>query len=162
MFEPGEPPRGELPADSDVELRAPRQRRELAGAPVAVLGAVAAGGALGSLARWGLGLAFPPGRVGFPWATFGINVSGCMLIGILMVAVTEVWPGRRLLRPFFGLGVLGGYTTFSTYIMDIGRLLVAGAPATALVYLAATVVAALAATYAGTASIRWLITRRRR
>ena len=129
--------------------------------PVAVLGAVAAGGALGSLVRWGLGLSFPPGPTGFPWATFSINVSGCLLIGALMVAVTDVWPGRRLVRPFLGVGVLGGYTTFSTYVVDIGRLLAGGAPVTALAYLVATVVAALAATYAGTALTRRLIAGRR-
>jgi CrcB protein len=155
------PPPGELPADG-VGLRVPGQRRQLAGAPVSVLAAAAAGGALGSLTRWGLGQVFPPGRIGFPWATFGINVSGCLLIGMLMVAVTEVWPGRRLVRPFLGVGVLGGYTTFSTYIVDIRRLVDAGAPATASAYLAGTVLAALAATYAGIAFTRRLIFRRRR
>ena len=159
--DPAQPP-GELQANSDVDLRVPEHGRELAGAPVSVLGAVAVGGAFGSLARWGLGLAFPPGQTGFPWATFGINVSGCLLIGMLMVAVTEVWPGRRLLRPFLGVGVLGGYTTFSTYIVDIRRLLLAGVPGTALSYLAGTLLAALAATYAAIAFTRWLIFRRRR
>ena len=92
-------------------------------APWAVLGAIAAGGALGALGRYGLAVAWPhrPGR--FPWATFVTNVSGCLLIGVLMVLVVEVWSAHRLLRPFLGVGVLGGYTTFSTFALDSDRLI---------------------------------------
>jgi CrcB protein len=151
-----------LPADSDVDLRVPRQRAELRRAPWAVLSVISLGGALGALARAGLGNAFPAGTSAFPWATFAINVSGCLLIGVLMVLVTEVWASQRLVRPFFGVGVLGGYTTFSTYVVDIQRLVDAGAGGTALAYLAATVVAALAATYAGLVAARWALRRRPR
>jgi CrcB protein len=106
-------------------------------------------------------VAVPPSRIGFPWATFGINVLGCLLIGVLMVLVTDVWTRQRLLRPFLGVGVLGGFTTFSTYVVDIQRLVDAGAAATALSYLAATVIAALIATYVGMAVTR-LVTAGRR
>ena len=123
-----------------------------------VLGVISAGGALGALARWGLAVAVPAGG-GFPWATFATNVSGCLLIGVLMVLVHEVWPGRRLLRPFLGVGVLGGYTTFSTYAVDVVRLVDTGAWLTALTYLTATVVVALAAVHAGTVAARWLVRR---
>ncbi len=138
-----------LAADSDVDLRSPRQRSKLRGTPWAVLSVISAGGVLGATARYGLGLAFPasPGR--FPWATFVINVTGCLLIGVLMVLVTEVWAGRRLVRPFLGVGVLGGFTTFSTYVVDIQHLVAAGAARVALVYLGGTVLAALVATWAG-------------
>src|ERR687886_614869 len=71
-----------------------------------------------------------------PWAILSTNVSGCLLIGVLMVLVTEVWTTHRLLRPFLGTGVLGGYTTFSTYAVDAQHLIAAGAPRTALLYLA--------------------------
>jgi CrcB protein len=74
-----------------------------------------------------------------------------------MVLVTEVWTGQRLVRPFLGVGVLGGYTTFSTYVVDIQRLVNAGAAATALMYLIGTVVGALLAVYAGVTATRWLI-----
>lgn len=150
------------PVDPDVDLHLPAQRRELAAAPVAVLGAVSAGGALGALARWSLGVRFPAGPGEFGWATFGVNVSGCVLIGVLMVAVTEVWPGRPLLRPFLGVGVLGGYTTFSTYVVDAQQAVEAGAPATALAYLAGTLLAALAGTAAAIAATRRVAGRRRR
>lgn len=114
-----------------------------------VLAVIAAGGAVGSLARWGLGRAFavPPGR--FPWATFVTNVSGCLLIGALMVFVLDVWPPSRYRRPFLGVGVLGGFTTFSTYLLDTHGLLAARHPGTALTYLVGSLVAGLAAVWLG-------------
>lgn len=128
----------------------------------ATLGTISAGGAAGALARYGLAAALPYPPGGFPWATFAANVAGCLLIGVLMVLVTEVWPGRPLVRPFLGIGVLGGFTTFSTYVVDIGRTAAAGSPHTALAYLAGTVAAALTATYAGAAAARWIVRPRRR
>ena len=133
-----------------VELRVIRRHP----VPWSVLAAISAGGVLGALGRYGLATAWPhrPGR--FPWATFVTNVSGCLLIGVLMVLITEVWAAHRLLRPFLGVGVLGGYTTFSTYSVDIQQLVAAGAARAALAYLAGTLVAALAAGYAGIALTR--------
>ncbi|MFC6886437.1 MULTISPECIES: fluoride efflux transporter FluC [Actinomadura] len=138
-----------LPVDPDVDLHAPAQRSELRRAPWAVLGAVSAGGAAGALARHGVSEAFPHAAGSFGWATFGINVSGCLLIGALMVAITEVRRAHPLVRPFLGVGVLGGFTTFSTYAVDVQRALDAGEPRTALAYLAATPLCALAAVLAG-------------
>ena len=136
----------ELPRDPDVDLHDARQRREL---HPDVLIAIAIGGALGALARYGIGLALPSGPTGFPWATFWVNVSGCFLIGILMVFVTDVWTRQRLARPFLGVGVLGGYTTFSTYVVDIQRLVNHGAAGIALLYLGGTLFAAVLATATG-------------
>lgn len=132
-------------------------RRSRAGVEWPVLAVISAGGVAGALARYGFTEAFPHSAQGFAWATFGINVSGCLLIGVLMVLVSDVWPTRRLLRPFVGTGVLGGYTTFSTYIIDIQQLLAAGAARTALAYLAATLLTALAAVYAGIILTRWAV-----
>lgn len=151
-----------LPTDPDVDLRLPRQRAELRRAPWAVLSAVAAGGAIGAAGRYGLSEAFPAGPGGFPWAIFWVNVSGCLLIGVLMVLVADVWAARRLVRPFLGTGVLGGFTTFSTYAVDIQRLVDAGAAGTGLLYLAGTLVAALAATWLGLTAARWTVGRARR
>ena len=130
--------------------------------PWAVLAAVAVGGALGALARYGLASAWPHPRDHFPWATFVTNVSGCLLIGILMVLITEVWSAHRLIRPFLGVGVLGGYTTFSTYTGEVQQLVAAGAPSIGLVYLIGTPVAALAAVYLGVAATRLAARSRRR
>ncbi len=134
------------PIDSDVDLRVPAQRRE----PVLpVLGVVALGGGLGALARYGLTVAWPTPPGHFPWATFVTNVSGCFLIGVLMVLVTEKWPARRLVRPFLGVGVLGGYTTYSTYAVEVHGLLRPGTVGVAFLYLAGTFVCAMLAVLAG-------------
>jgi CrcB protein len=115
---------------------------------------------LGALARYGAATAWPHPASGFPWSTFVVNVTGCLLIGVLMVIVTDVLPHRRLVRPFLGVGVLGGYTTFSTYIVDIHKAASAGAPGVALAYLAATLIAAVLAVGAGS-SVTSLFVRRR-
>jgi fluoride exporter len=143
--------------DPDVDLHVPTHRGELAGRQVRVLGAIAVGGAVGALARYGIATLLPtvPGR--FPLGTFGINVFGCLLIGVLMVLVTDVFTGRPLLRPFLGVGVLGGFTTFSTYANEIRGLLRPGSVPIAFVYLAATLVAALLATLIGMVLTRKLL-----
>lgn len=130
----------------------PRVRRAPAShVPWDVVAMVSAGGVIGALARYAITSAWPARPAsGFPWAIFTINATGCLLIGVLMVCVTDLWPSRRLLRPFLGTGVLGGYTTFSTAIVDTQHLLDQHAPGTAFAYLAGTAVAALAAVLAGT------------
>jgi len=150
-----------LPVDPDVDLHDARQRWELLRTPWSVLGVIALGGALGALARLGLATAWPHPIGRFPWATFVTNVYGCFLIGVLMVLISEVWSAHRLIRPFLGVGVLGGFTTFSTYTGDVQQLVAAGAARTGLLYLAGTVVAALLAVYFGITATR-LITRRRK
>ncbi len=112
-----------------------------------VLLAISAGGVVGALARYGLGELIRTDE--WPWSTWLVNTSGCLLIGVLMVLITDVWPGRPLLRPFLGVGVLGGYTTFSTAMVEVQQLVTAGQPGTGLLYLAATVLAALLAVTAG-------------
>jgi CrcB protein len=66
-----------------------------------------------------------------------------------MVVITELASAHRLVRPFLGVGILGGYTTFSTAMVDVQQLALAGRGGPALGYLAATVLAALAATFLG-------------
>lgn len=114
-----------------------------------VLLVIAAGGALGSLARWGLTLALPHPAGAFPWATFVANASGCGLLGLLMVFVLELWPPSRYVRPFLGVGVLGGYTTFSSAMLDARALLVAGRPAVAGEYVFGSLAAGLVAVWCG-------------
>ena len=114
-----------------------------------VLAAVGTGGALGSLARYGLSVAIPHPRGQFAFSTFATNVSGCLLIGILMASLTASEDPHRLLRPFLGVGILGGYTTFSTYATDTLDRVTAGRPFTGLAYAFGTMAAALVAVYAG-------------
>ena len=119
--------------------------------------AIALGGALGAIARYGVGAAWPPAPGTFPWSTFAINVTGCLLIGVLMVVLTEVaGHPHRLARPFLGIGVLGGFTTFSTYTAEAQRLIADGHTLSALVYLLGTVAAALVAVQIGVVAARLL------
>ncbi|GAA3043913.1 fluoride efflux transporter CrcB [Streptomyces glomeratus] len=122
-----------------------------------VVAVVALGGALGATARYAASLLWPARTGGFPWTTFGVNLVGCAVIGVFMVVITDVWAAHRLVRPFLGTGVLGGFTTFSTYAVDIQRLVDAGEPRTALAYLVATPAGALAAVWLGMTAARRLL-----
>ncbi|MDT0304432.1 fluoride efflux transporter FluC [Streptomonospora wellingtoniae] len=149
--------------DPDVDLHIFGQRREFRDAPWSVLAAVALGGAFGGAARSALGLALPHAAGGVPWATLTANVSGCLLIGVLMTAVAHLSADTgpsRLLRPFAGVGLIGGYTTFSAHVGDVRDLLESGAPAAALGYIAATLLGGLAAVWAGVALTERLLDHR--
>ncbi|MET3808058.1 CrcB protein [Nakamurella sp. UYEF19] len=137
------------PADSDVDLDDPAQRRELWRKHGLVLLVIAAGGVIGSLLRYQLGRSWPTHAPGFPWTTSAINLTGSFVIGVLLVVITERRAGHPLVRPFFGTGVLGGYTTFSTYAVDAVLLVRSGHPGTAALYVFGTLAGALAAVTAG-------------
>lgn len=127
---------GSQPAD-------PRQVR------VAAL-AVALGGGVGSLLRFGLSRALPTHGHAFPMATLVTNLGGSFLLGALVVALTEIWAPHPLLRPLLGTGLLGGFTTFSTFAEDARTL----SPATSLGYVAASLCGAVLAAALGMALIR--------
>ncbi|KJS58255.1 fluoride efflux transporter CrcB [Streptomyces rubellomurinus] len=120
---------------------------------------VAAGGAIGAVARYAAGLGWETGSTAFPWTTLLINVVGCAVIGVFLVAITEGRPAHPLLRPFFGTGVLGGFTTFSTYAVDVRRLLEAGRLGPGLAYLGLTLAAAMGAVWTAAVLTRRLIHR---
>jgi len=122
----------------------------------AVVGVVALGGIVGAEARYGLAVALPHATGAWPWATLVANVTGCLLIGVLMVLVTERFRAPPLVRPLLGVGVLGGYTTFSTYTADVLAGFGAGRPGPALLYLAVTPVLAVVAAAVGVAVTRAL------
>jgi fluoride exporter len=121
---------------------------------VPVLGVIAVGGGIGALARYAMELWLPHERGHVPWATLSVNALGCFLMGVLMVLITEVWTAHRLVRPFLGVGILGGFTTFSTYAVEVHGLFDAGVPVTALLYLVGTAVAAVAAVALGVVCTR--------
>jgi CrcB protein len=147
------------PTDPDVDLR--QARRQGLSRPLhdeaAVLAAIAAGGAAGGAARYLIGQSWPTPAGAFPAATLAINILGCALIGVLMVLITHVWSSQRLLRPFLGTGVLGGFTTFSTYTVDIQRLVAGAHLDTALLYLMLTPIGALLAVWASATATRRLV-----
>jgi CrcB protein len=115
---------------------------------------VAAGGALGAVARYGLGVAWPVPAGGFPWVTLVVNLAGCAALGALMELLADLTAPHRLLRPFLGTGVLGGFTTFSTYAVQTRQLLDAGRPGTAAAYVVGTLAGALLAVWCGTIVVR--------
>jgi CrcB protein len=119
-----------------------------------VLGVIAAGGVVGALSRFAVSTTWPHAPAAFPWSTLMVNISGCLLIGVLMTIVLELTEPHRLVRPFLGVGVLGGYTTFSTASVELQRMLDAGRGAPALLYLAASLFGAVAAVWAGTVLAR--------
>lgn len=123
-----------------------------------VLGVIAAGGVIGAEARYGLGLVIPSGEL--PWGTLIANAAGCLLIGALMAVLLELTAPHRLVRPFLGIGVLGGFTTFSAYAAETHALMDDGRIALALGYLAATPVIAVTFAFAGAALARTVISRR--
>lgn len=114
--------------------------------PIPLLALVAAGGAIGSVGRWGLAELL--GGPGFAWATFGVNVVGAGLIGVLFGLTTSANTHTRL---FLGTGVLGGFTTFSTFMADTHVALSSDQPVRAGLYLVSTLVVGLGAAAAGLA-----------
>jgi CrcB protein len=150
--EPDTPPRPEAGArESPFAAYRPRRHRHWD-----VLLAIALGGGLGSLARYLVGDALPTAPGQFPWSTFLINISGGFALGWLMVMILDVWPPTRYVRPFLGIGVLGGFTTFSTLAVELRGLAANGHLVLAGTYALATLAAGLAAVWTGTALGRLL------
>jgi CrcB protein len=98
----------------------------------AALAVVAAGGAAGALARWAIVGMWPTPVGGAGWGTLAVNLVGCFLLGVL---AARVEPGS-LLRLGLGTGVLGGFTTFSTLMVETDRSIAEGRPAVGLALLA--------------------------
>jgi CrcB protein len=118
------------------------------------LAAIAVGGALGTLGRYGVERAFVPAPDGFPWATFAVNVVGSFILGSVVTLVVERWPQDRYLRPLVAVGFCGGFTTFSTLAVEIDQRIQHGHGVLAVVYLVVTLVAGLAAALAGISAAR--------
>ena len=111
-------------------------------------GLLAAGGALGSVARALVGWALPAGRL--PWATIAINIAGSLLIGWLMGKISPLNEANLRAHSFWVVGICGGFTTFSTFAVQALRL-GEGAPLSALAYVAASIILGLLAAAAGLA-----------
>ena len=126
-----------------------------------LLAAISLGAVLGGPARYGLGLAFPTAAGTFPATTFAINVSGSLVLALLLVFVLEIWPPTTYVRPFAAVGFCGAYTTFSTWMVDADRLFARGHYGVAAADLAGSVAAGLAATALGFSLGRGFLARRR-
>ncbi|WP_255956231.1 MULTISPECIES: CrcB family protein [Aeromicrobium] len=119
--------------------------------PVSALGPVLLvliGGAVGTLVRAVLEDTFAAGPGEWPWTTFAINVSGSFLLGALVSALAvrgDDSGGRRRVRLAVGTGVLGGFTTYSTFIVEVDELLRDGALGLGAAYALGSVVAGVLA-----------------
>lgn len=151
------------PTPSVEVAEVPTTMRSPGRPPLGVLVAVGTGGTLGALARYGIGRGWPVASAEFPWSTFVINVSGSLLLGVIVTLVIERWPPTRYVRPFACIGICGGYTTWSTFMTEAALLVRDDRAVIALLYVAASLVIGLAASYAGIGLGRlWPIEARRR
>ena len=117
---------------------------------------VAVGGALGSVARYVVGMQIMRWLcAGFPWGTLTVNVAGCFLIGILAETMAAKWPVSPETRLFLVAGVLGGFTTFSAFSLEVVAVAQRGAVSLALLYVIASVVLSVGAVVLGMMLVRW-------
>jgi fluoride exporter len=111
---------------------------------------VALGGAIGSVLRYGVNLATPRFLGNdFPWASLTVNVVGSFLMGLLVAFLTEKFAHQPDLRLFLTTGILGGFTTFSAFSLDVLGLMQRGENSVALVYVLASVALSILAVFGG-------------
>lgn len=146
---PADPGQPTLPGRSHLSYHSNLPYRRRSRASPDVLAVIALGGMLGATARYGLARLLPTGTGQFPWATFLTNLSGSFLLGLLLSLLFERAPRARLLRPFAATGILGAFTTMSTYQVETVLLFRDGHPLTAGSYGAGSLLAGLALAYLG-------------
>lgn len=120
---------------------------------------VALGGGIGAVLRYHLGrltthVLGVATATAFPWATLMINVTGSLAMGLLAGALARHGQGGEHWRLFIGVGVLGGYTTFSTFSLEMMLLVERNQPGLAFAYVAASLVAGFGALWLGLVTMR--------
>ncbi|WP_026792860.1 fluoride efflux transporter CrcB [Pleomorphomonas oryzae] len=116
---------------------------------------VAVGGALGSVCRYLVGVG--AGRLlgaGFPFGTIIVNIVGSFIMGLFIELLALKFDGSEPLRLFVAVGILGGFTTLSSFSLDTIVLFERGAVAAAAVYVGASIVLSLAGLVAGLHLVR--------
>lgn len=120
--------------------------------------AVAAGGALGAVARYfmvaGVGLWL---GTGFPYGTMAVNVLGSIVFGALVEVIVQGWQVGGDFRAFMLVGILGSFTTFSAFSLDAVTLFQRGDTVSAALYVLGSVVLALAGFVAGLVVVKWVM-----
>jgi fluoride exporter len=112
--------------------------------------AIAIAGALGALARWGVGgLISRRNQGAFPWETFVVNISGSFALGLVFTLATDRWALAPWLRSSLTIGFLGAYTTFSTLMFETYRLTEGRANGLAAANIIGSCAAGLVAVYLG-------------
>ena len=116
----------------------------------AILLAVGAGGAIGSMARYLIaGWVQSPAWTGFPYGIFIVNVTGGFIMGVFTEAMALKFHVSPEMRAFFTTGILGGYTTFSTFSLEAAMLIERHDYAQASFYIAGSAVLSVVALFAG-------------
>jgi fluoride exporter len=133
-----------------LPVQRPRSRRTHGRLQAAIF----TGGVVGALARAGLVKALPWDGHGWPWATFVVNITGTLLLGYFATRLQERLPPSTYRRPLLGTGFCGALTTFSTFQVELIKLVRNGAGGTALGYAAASIGAGLVGVYLATALTR--------
>ena len=121
--------------------------------------AIFAGGCLGGLARYAAVRTWPVRLGAFPWPTLAVNLTGALMLAVILVFAGQVWQSRYA-RPLLGTGFCGAFTTFSAVVVDADRLFGNGAAGTAVGYLAASFGGGLLLAYLGLVAARALVARR--
>jgi CrcB protein len=149
---PGDP--GLITAHPDASRQDGHRHRRAQRTILIVIGCA---GIVGALARYAIGriVTAPTGH--FPWSTFWINITGSLVIGFVLVLLTERFPRARVARPLVATGFLGAYTTFSTYMVDTDTLLHEHDIATGIIYATASVGAGASAAFVGVLLARFVI-----
>ena len=124
-----------------------------------VLAVVALGGMLGATARYAIARAVPTHAGQFPWATFWTNLSGSLVLGALVVVLVARAPSGRYVRPFLATGVIGAYTTMSTYLVETALLIKDGHAVTGLLYGVGSLAAGIGLAAVGVTVARGLVHR---
>ena len=118
--------------------------------------AIALGGAVGALSRHYMAAAVSRAfGLGFPYGTLTVNVVGCFLMGLLVEALALRFSITPEARGFLAVGLLGGFTTFSAFSLEVALLYERGQPLLAALYVVASVVLSVAALFGGLAVGRW-------
>ncbi len=119
-----------------------------------VVTAVALGGALGSMARYFVSTIQSPTWTGFPYAIFTVNVSGGLVMGILTELMALKFSVSTEVRAFLTTGIMGGYTTFSTFSLESALLIQRQAYVLAVSYVVGSAILSILALFCGLWIIR--------
>lgn len=125
---------------------------------ISTIASIAAGGAIGAVMRHGVNVAAVKmfGH-GFPWGTLGVNVLGSFIMGALVVVFAHIWQPSPAVKVFFITGLLGAFTTFSTFSLDISTLWERGDVMNAAFYVLGSLILSVGALFAAMAITRMVV-----
>ena len=124
-----------------------------------LLVAIALGGAAGALGRHFVGvLAVRVMGHGFPWGTLAVNIAGSLAMGVLIELMALIWSPSAEMRAFLSIGILGAFTTFSAFSLDVATLYERGQVGVTAAYVAASVLLSVGALFVGMRAMRLVLT----